>query len=271
MNYNYALLNEYNKRLKVKEQDFLAFSKGALKKYCKGKNYVVVGEVKKEKLEETADLIVIGGEQHNVKPLGSHSALLNRKAGYVCVGEDSYVAILKSRVPFLIMFLALLAGIIIGGYILWSMLTGDSVPVLSPDHPLPDVDSNIVEIEGDTGTPNSNINEGGGAVSMIYTLKANVDLSHRSIDILFKNPKKSNHDVALELYVVKNNERIPISKSGRIPAGNKLQDMSLMPDKAVLSEGVYEGVFKVIYYNPQTGERALVESDISDVEIIVKN
>ena len=244
MNYNYELLNEYNKRLKVKEQDFLAFSKGALKKYCKGKNYVVVGEVKKEKLGETADLIVIGGEQHNVKPLGSHSALLNRKAGYVCVGEDSYVAILKSRVPFLIMFLALLAGIIIGGYILWSMLTGNSIPVVSPDHPLPDVDSNIVEIEGDTSTPNR---------------------------ILFKNPKKSNHDVALELYVVKNNERILISKSGRIPAGNKLQDMSLMPDKAVLSEGVYEGVFKVIYYNPQTGERALVESDISDVEIIVKN
>lgn len=271
MNYNYVLLPEYDKRLKIKNQDFLAFSKKALKKHCKGKNYIVVGEVKKEKAQKTTNLLTVGGEQNNVKPLGSYSSLLNRKAGYVCVGGDNYVAILKSRVAFLLLFVALLAGIAVGGYILWSMLTGNDVPVISPDHPLPDVDSNIEEIEGDNDTPNSNISEGGGSVSMIYSLKAEIDLTDSNIDILFKNPSKSNHDVALELYVAKDGERVLIAQSGRIPAGNMLRDMDLMPDAAILSEGVYEGVYKVIYYNPQTGERALVESDITDVEVVVKN
>ncbi len=271
MNYNYVLLQDYDKKLKIKSQDFLAFSKKALKKYHNGKNYVIVGEVKKEKPKDDANLFVIGNEQHLVKSVGSHSALFNRKAGFVCVGGNNYIAILKSRIPFLILLLGLLAGIGVGIALLINMLTGNDVPVISPNHPLPDIDSNIEEIVDDnSGTPNSNISEGGGAVSMIYSLNATIDLTDSDIDILFKNPSKSNHDVALELYIEKDGERVLIAKSGRIPAGNMLRDMDLMPDAAIITEGVYEGVYKVIYYNPQTGERALVESDITDVEVTVR-
>ncbi|MBE6810133.1 MAG: hypothetical protein E7521_03635 [Ruminococcaceae bacterium] len=270
-NYNIVLLPEYNKRLKIKSQDFLGFSKKALKKYYNGKNYSIIGEVKKEKPSKDSDRFIIGDEQFTVKQYGSHSAILNRKAGFVCVGEDNYIAVIKSRVPFLLLLLALVAGIVIGGYMLWSMLNGDSVPVIKPDHPLPEIDSNIEEIENDnSGSPNSNISEGGGSVSMIYSLEAQIDLTDSDIDILFKNPSKSNHDVTIELYVTKDNERILIAKSGRIPAGNMLRDMDLMPDTAILTEGIYEGVYKVIYYNPQTGERALVESDITDVAVTVR-
>lgn len=271
MNYNYVLLQDYDKKLKIKSQDFLGFSKKGLKKYCSDKNYVVVGEVKKEKAKKDANLFVIGNEQHMVKPMGSHNALFNRKAGYVCVGGDNYLAIIKSRVPFLLLLLTLIAGIVIGGAVLLSMLQGDDVPVINPDHPLPDIDSNIEEIADDnSGSPNSNISEGGGAVSMIYSLNAEIDLTDSDIDILFKNPSKSNHDVLLELYVTKDSERVLIAQSGRIPAGNMLRDMDLMPDTAILTEGVYEGVYKVIYYNPQTGERALVESEITDVAVTVR-
>lgn len=270
-NYNIVLLPEYDKRLKIKGQDFLGFSKKAIKKYYDGKNYAIIGEVKKEKPDKDSDLFIIGDEQYAVKQYGSHSALFNRKAGYVCVGGDSYIAILKSRIPFLILLFGLLAGIGVGIALLINMLTGNDVPVLAPDHPLPDVDSNIQDIEDDnSGAPNANISEGGGSVSMIYSLECNIDLTDSSIDILFKNPSKSNHDVALELYIEKNDERVLIAQSGRIPAGNMLRDMDLMPDTAILTEGVYEGVYKVIYYNPQTGERALVESDITDVEVTVR-
>lgn len=271
MNYNYVLLPEYDKRLKLNEQDFLAFSKKNLNKVYKNKNYIVVGEVKKEKSKDNTDLFVIGNENYSVARLGSHSKLLNRKAGFVCVGGDNYIAVLKSRVPFLIWLLVLLAGIGVGMALLINMLTGNDIPVIAPDHPLPDVDSNIEEIEDDnSGTPNSNISEGGGSVSMIYSLNAEIDLTDSDIDILFKNPSKSNHDVVLELYVTKDGERILIAQSGRIPAGKRLSTMTLMPDTAILTEGIYEGVYKVIYYNPQTGERALVESDITDVEVTVR-
>lgn len=268
--YNIVLLPGYDKRLKLKDQDFLGFSKKTLKKTYKDKNYIVIGEVKKEKQQENTNLLIIGNEKHSVTSLGEHSKLFNRKAGYVCVGGDNYIAILKSRVPFLILLFGLLAGIGIGAALLWNMLTGNDVPVISPNHPLPDVDSNIEDIVGDTDIPNNNISEGGGSVSMIYSLNAMLDLTDSNVDILFKNPAKSNHDVVLELYITKDNERTLIAQSGRIPAGNSLSKMDLMPGSAILSEGVYEGVYKVIYYNPLTGERALVESDITDVEVTVR-
>lgn len=270
-NYNIVLLPEYNKRLKIKSQDFLGFSKKALKKYYNGKNYSIIGEVKKEKPSKDSDRFIIGDEQFTVKQYGSHSAILNRKAGFVCVGGDNYIAVLKSRIPFLILLFGLLAGIGVGIALLINMLTGSDVPVIAPNHPLPDVDSDIEDIEDDnSGAANNNISEGGGSVSMIYSLNAEIDLTDSDIDILFKNPSKSNHDVALELYIENNGERVLIAKSGRIPAGNMLRDMDLMPDTAILSEGIYEGIYKVIYYNPQTGERALVESDITDVEVTVR-
>ena len=271
MNHDYSLLPEYNKQIKINDQDFLAFSKSALKKHTNGQKIAIVGEIKKEKTQSGTDFIVIGSEKHNLKPPGSHSSLLYKKSAYVSIGGNRYVAVLKNRVPFLIILLILLAGIIVSGLMLWSMLKGgNDVPVIAPDHPLPEVDSNIEEIVGDNDTPNSNISEGGGAVSMIYTLDATINLADNNIDIMFKNPAKSNHDVALELYITKNGERTLISKSGRIPAGNLLRSMTLNPDAAVLSEGVYQGVYKVVYYNPQTGERALIESDITDVTITVK-
>ncbi len=270
-NYNIILLPEYDKKLKLKDQDFLAFSKKKLDKIYKNKNYVVIGEVKKEKPQDDTDLLIIGEEKYSVIRQGKHSKLFNRKAGFVCVGGDNYIAVLKSRIPFLILLFGLLAGIGVGIALLINMLTGSDVPVIAPNHPLPDVDSDIEDIEDDnSGAANNNISEGGGSVSMIYSLNAEIDLTDSDIDILFKNPSKSNHDVALELYIENNGERVLIAKSGRIPAGNMLRDMDLMPDTAILSEGIYEGIYKVIYYNPQTGERALVESDITDVEVTVR-
>ena len=75
--------------------------------------------------------------------------------------------------------------------------------------------------------------------------------------------------MVLELYVISGSDDIKIAKSGRIQAGYGLYQMSLLEDAAELSEGVYRGKYKVIYYNPDTGERALVESDITDLQITV--
>ena len=50
--YNFTLLPEYDKRIKVGNQDFLGFSKKALKNHYTNKNYIVVGEVKKTKTHQ---------------------------------------------------------------------------------------------------------------------------------------------------------------------------------------------------------------------------
>ena len=269
MNYNFELLPEYNRQIKIRKQDFFAFSKKALKNHTKGKVYHIVGEVKSSELPTGDENLSIGDELHPIKPLGSHNAILNKKSAYVSVGDDRYVVILKSRVPFLILFTTLLAGIVAGVLLLLSLLNNPSndVQTLAPKHPLPEIDINIEAIVGDNTTPNTSVDEGGGAVSMIYTLEATIDISDKDIDILFKNPTKSTHDVALELYITQGGKRTLIAKSGRIPAGNMLRTMTLSLDSATISEGIYDGVYKVVYYDSKTGERMLVESDITDVKI----
>ena len=47
--------------------------------------------------------------------------------------------------------------------------------------------------------------------------------------------------------------------------------MDMIEDSAILSEGVYNAVYKVLYYDALTGEKALVESTITDVALTVTN
>ena len=104
---------------------------------------------------------------------------------------------------------------------------------------------------------------------MIYTLTAGLSLSDNSISMYFKNPNASNHDVVLELYLVDGGTEIKLAQSGLVKAGYGLYEMTVLEDSAVLQEGIYQGKYKVLYYKPDTGERALVESDIEGLTIAV--
>jgi hypothetical protein len=140
--------------------------------------------------------------------------------------------------------------------------------VIDPDHPLPDPDPNVTPIEGEDEEQMTS-EEGGGAVSMIYTMKADYTLGSDWVEIYFKNPKRSNHDVAIELYVVSEGAEYLLGTSGRVAAGNALYRVTVSQDAPELSEGVYTGLYRVRYYNSLTGEKALVESDIVDIQITV--
>ncbi|MBQ9972860.1 MAG: hypothetical protein IJP24_04980, partial [Firmicutes bacterium] len=112
--------------------------------------------------------------------------------------------------------------------------------------------------------------DGGGSVSMIYTLEADVSLSSGAITMYFKNPSDSTHDVVLEAYIKSDGAEYLVGKSGRLPAGYELSTLTLISDYAVLSEGMYDGLYKVQCYNPQTGELALVAPQITDLTFTVR-
>ena len=52
-----------------------------------------------------------------------------------------------------------------------------------------------------------------------------------------------------------------IATSGRLPAGYKLDKLSNV-DTAKLSAGTYEGKFRVLYYDTDTGEKAMINTEI---------
>ena len=112
--------------------------------------------------------------------------------------------------------------------------------------------------------------DGGGSVSMIYTLSAKITLSTGEINIHFKNPKVSNHSVAMQFYILSGGEEYLVAESGLIPAGNGLYTLKMLDTAPTLSEGTYEGMYRVMYYDPITGVRAHVQSEITDVVVSVK-
>jgi len=62
-----------------------------------------------------------------------------------------------------------------------------------------------------------------------------------------------------------------VARSGLIPAGNGLYQMTLAEDAPALKEGMYTCMYRVRYYHPITGVRAIVESEITDVVMTVKS
>ena len=134
-------------------------------------------------------------------------------------------------------------------------------PTITPDETLPP----------ETQAPETDDNKGGGSVSMIYTLNAQVSLKGEKIGIFFQNPQKSTHNVAVELYVISGGNEYLIGKSQLIPPGYQLSTLDYSDDNVTLVNGVYSGLYKVLFYDSTTGELANVNSHIPNVKVTVKD
>lgn len=201
---------------------------------------------------------------------GANNPILYKKVGYLTLADGTLVALCVSRAPFLAVLGALLGVFAITGAIIgFSLLGGDSPIILPPDNPLPDIDDNLVPDDTYTGEAGE-VPEGGGLVSMVYMLEASYYLSSEEIVMYFKNPAYSSHDVVMEFYVVSGGSEYLLAKTGRVPAGYRVQEMTPIKDAPVLSQGKYTGLYRVSYYDPYTGVRAHVQADITDIEITVK-
>ena len=269
--YRHGYCVDYDKTIKVDGTKIKCYSKKMMEKlYESEKDYTILGEIKKKNKKDPNGYLTVLHSRFPVCDLGEHSSTLYAIAGYVKVGEDQFVVILKHRFAFLIWFFGMLGGMAVMGAVLMAIISAlDKPVVIDPDHPLPTEDPNVSTLPDDPGsdTPATSP-QGGGSVSMIYTLEVQVTLSTGDVKIYFRNPGASNHDVAIDLYVISNGNQTPIAQSGLIKAGYGLETLTMM-EGVTLSEGVYEGKYVVHFYNPETGERALVEPEITDLNITV--
>ena len=266
-----------DRTLKVDGEKFRCYSRKKMKKLYPDGKYIIVGETKRDNQKKEICRFVNGEKEYVVSKRHSHNRIIHGISGYLCVGGDRYVVILRNRILFLLLFLLLLGCLIAGGILLGSLLSGPrepggDEPGIEVINPLPPEDENAQAIgdneEGSKGEKATS-EAGGGSVSMIYTLSADMHLDSGEISMYFKNPIESNHDVMLELCVLSDEEPVPIAQSGRIASGYGLYSMQFSAEKVALSAGTYNAIYKVSYYDPDTGERALVESVISDLVLTV--
>lgn len=295
--FNNIFKQDYDKKIKVGDEYAFCYSPKKLKELYPEGNYSISGEArngskenqnkydekqlkKLQKMKEqglvaegTETLKIgdlrVGNTSMSVYPSGSSDKLLDKIGGYICIGDGKFVALHESRVPFLITVSSAVAATAVVIAIIIGILANPTPPiVIDPDHPLPDPDPNVTPIE-DEDEEQMTSEEGGGAVSMIYTMEADYTLGSDWVEIYFRNPKRSNHDVTIELYVVSEGTEYLLGTSGRVAAGHALYRVTVSQDAPELSKGVYTGLYRIRYYNSLTGEKALVESDIEDIQITV--
>lgn len=104
--------------------------------------------------------------------------------------------------------------------------------------------------------------QAGGSVSMIYTLTATVSRNTGMINLYFKNPGDSTHNVLIQLNV----NGIVIAESDLLSPGTGIFELIC---NNRLSNGEYYGTYNVLFFDSLTGEKALIETEICGVVITV--
>lgn len=142
-------------------------------------------------------------------------------------------------------------------------------PVLEPDFELVQQDQNAETIPGETGNAEKpQVEQGGGSMTLIYSDQVSVSLSTGKVGLFYQNPLDSSHSIVVQILITRGEEKYLVAQSGGIDPGYMLTELTL--EKGLqLSEGVYEGVIRLLFFDPDTGERAVVDTNIP-ADITVK-
>lgn len=130
--------------------------------------------------------------------------------------------------------------------------------VLVPDYALPGEESNAQTIPGDRGDKMES-EEGGGGVNLTYSDKVKISLQEETASLMFANPGRSNHSVMLQIVI----QDQTVVQSGLLLPGKQVTSLDL-PDGAadMLSPGGYQGSFVIMYFDPNSGEKAMITTQI---------
>ncbi len=129
---------------------------------------------------------------------------------------------------------------------------------LTPDYAPQEAEENA-ESMGDEVDENLEASEGGGSVSLTYSTDVTVTLSDETASLYFGNPARSTQNVVLQLVI----QDEVVIQSGLIAPGSQVSTLALLDGAAdMLASGGYDGQFVVLYYDPDTGERAVVTTEI---------
>lgn len=160
----------------------------------------------------------------------------------------------KSRWIILLLLLLLLIAI---GVTLWALFFWEET-TLTPDY-APRREDKYAQSLDDQGDEKLEQVQGGGAVSLTYSTKVTVTLDDGMASVYFANPSKSNQDMVLQLVV----QDVILAQSGKLSPGKQLDTLELLEGAASrLQPGGYNGQFVVLFYQPDTGEKTIVNTEI---------
>ena len=174
----------------------------------------------------------------------------------------------KNSNKILIIFLIFITVVAIGVTV-WALFFREAEKpptILAPDYAPVETEGNAESIPGDNTEGRKDNVEGGGSVTVYWSPDVTVDLSDGTASLVFANPGKSNQDMVVQIII----QDLVIVQSGTLPPGNRVRSLDLLDDVASrLTAGIYKGKFNVLFYDPVTGEKAIMNQEIL-INITVK-
>lgn len=132
------------------------------------------------------------------------------------------------------------------------------VSILAPDYAPQELEQNAEEMES-TSAEKLDAPAGGGSVNLMFQDKVTVSLSEKTASLYYGNPSESTQDVLLQVVV----QDTVIAQSGRLVPGTQVSSLDLAREAVeALQPGGYDGKLVVSFYDPVTGEKASVNTEI---------
>lgn len=137
------------------------------------------------------------------------------------------------------------------------------------DYAPAELEPNAIAYDDDTSTGKLTASAGGGAVSISYTKRVYVHKASGKAELNYANPASSVNYVALQLVLVDAEGREAVlGQSGMLKPGTKLETLDLTDTSC--QPGSYGGKFILTFYDPDTGEKAILNTVVEGLEVIVE-
>ena len=149
---------------------------------------------------------------------------------------------------------------------LWALFFRTPEVILAPDYAPRETEALAETIPNDNSEKLTS-QEGGGSVNLTYSNEVSIDLNDERAFLMFANLGRSNQDMVLQIVI---HDEV-IVQSGTIQPGHQVTELNLLEGAAAkLTTGGYDGKFTILYYHPDSAEKALVNTEIP-IRIEVKN
>lgn len=143
------------------------------------------------------------------------------------------------------------------GVTVWALFFRDTQTDGAPDYPPQKIEAGQIPLEDDN-SDKIDSPEGGGAINVTFDKEATVRLSEEKITLYYANPNASNQNVAIVVMI----ENVIVAQSDLITPGNMITELMLTDDViSRLQEGRYDAILVVKAYEPNSGEKAMVDTE----------
>ena len=139
---------------------------------------------------------------------------------------------------------------------------GDGPVILDPDYPSMGDDPNAETIPDDNSGERPTVSQGGGSVSISFMDTVTYSASTGQLSLYYQNPRASTHNVVVQVILVHGGDEYLLSQSGILQPGYQVTSLQADENAPQLSKGGYDGKLRLLFYDPETGERAIVDTDI---------